>query len=177
MSLYFAAIEPQPELSQRVKEIQKDFANRFGARKAFDNFPHITIIPPFSHDEKNESEVVGHFQKTHLETSPFLLKLKGFGSFPNKKNPVIYIEPEISQPLKSLYQSMDESMDSFSYVKNFNPHLTIAYRDLTSENFEKAWKEYSSRTFEEDFVVDRVSLYKHYDRKWNLISSKELRKS
>lgn len=52
MSLYFVAIEPVSELIIKIKEIQRDFAERFQSKKAFQNFPHITIIPPFMHDEK-----------------------------------------------------------------------------------------------------------------------------
>ena len=68
-------------------------------------------------------------------------------------------------------------MESFNYVRNFNPHLTVAYRDLTSENFEKAWEEYEDKDFKERFDVQKVGLYKHFNQRWNLISTKELKKS
>ncbi len=73
MSLYFIAIEPTSDLIKKIKEIQRDFAERFQSKKAFQNFPHITIIPPFMHDEKNESEVLGQFLK--LKFKPNHLKL------------------------------------------------------------------------------------------------------
>ena len=177
MSLYFVAIEPHPELSSRIREIQKDFNDRFQSGKAYCNFPHITVIPPFMHDEQNESEVVGHFQKTVIENSPFIVSLKGFQCFPNKKNPVIFIHPEMSDALKSIHRVFNESMEHFNYVRSFNPHVTVAYRDLTPENFEKAWKEYEDKNFKEEFKVDKIGLYKHFSQKWNLISIKDLKKS
>lgn len=79
--------------------------------------------------------------------------------------------------MNQLYGEVNSSMECFNYVRNFNPHLTVAYRDLTHENFEKAWKEYENKIFEERFEVEKVGLYKHFDQKWNLISTKELKKS
>lgn len=177
MSLYFVAIEPDAELSAKVRAIQKDFAERFDSKKALNNFPHITIIPPFMHDEQNESEVLGHFHKTNLSSHPFEVQLNGFSCFAKKKNPVIYIKPESSIDLRSVYKEFDENMSAFKYVRVFNPHLTVAYRDLLSENFEKAWNEYQNLSFYEIFRVSEIGLYKHFCRKWNLIASKELKKS
>ncbi len=176
MSLYFIAVIPHEELSNKIRYIQKDFADRFQSSKAYRNFPHITIIPPFAHDEKNESEVVGHFFKTELDVSPFEIQLNNFECFPNKKNPVIFIEPQNKNELKQLYKKFDATMNIFKYISNFNPHLTVAYRDLTFENFEKAWEEYQNKTFEENFLVERVILYKHFNGKWNELASKDLKK-
>ena len=177
MSLYFIAIEPTSDLIKKIKELQRDFAERFQSKKAFQNFPHITIIPPFMHDEKNESEVLGQFLKTEIQTQPFEIILKDFACFRNKKSPVIFIKPSNADSLNQLYEEINVSMESFNYVRNFNPHLTVAYRDLTSENFEKAWEEYEDKDFKERFDVQKVGLYKHFNQRWNLISTKELKKS
>lgn len=64
------------KLSEKIRFIQKDFADRFGSSKALKNFPHITIISPFKFDEINESEVIGNFQKEKISTEPFEIELK-----------------------------------------------------------------------------------------------------
>lgn len=173
MSLYFVAIEPQPELSAEIRLIQKDFAERFNSKKALRNFPHITIIPPFKFDEDNESEVTGKFLKIDLATSKFAIQLKGFSTFQNPRNPVIFIKPEVSAELQELHNTMTKAMP-FNYIENFNPHITVAYRDLTSENFEKACPEYNGKNFERIFEADEVRLYKHFDQKWNLLATRKL---
>lgn len=177
MSLYFVAIEPQAALFQKIKGIQRDFSKRFQAEKAYRNFPHITIVPPFMHDEKNESEVVGHFLKATPLSSPFTVKLNGYGSFDHKKHPVIFIKPEASEALNEIYRVFARFMDCFQFVRNFHPHVTVAYRDLSYENYDKAWKEYAALSFNENFEVSRIGLYKHYEQKWNLLATKELKKS
>ena len=174
MSLYFVAITPHAELRNEIKLIQKDFATRFNSFKSYRNFPHITLIPPFRHDEENESEVTGCFLKADVEMPSFYIQLNGFGSFPNKKHPVVFIKPENSEPLFSIFTEMDKKMSRFGYVSHFNPHLTVAYRDLTFENYEKAWIEYQRLSFQKEFQVNHIMLYKHYNGKWNEIARRKL---
>ncbi|TXF75817.1 2'-5' RNA ligase family protein [Chryseobacterium sp.] len=175
MSLYFVAIAPDSELSDKIRTISRDFLERFESSKAYKNFPHITVIPPFQYDGDKESEVVGKFLKMNLNASPFHIKLCGFSCFPNKNHPVIFIKPENSAELKEVYRQINPAMP-FNYISNFNPHLTVAYRDLSTANFEKAWKEYETKPFDESFLVEKIGLYKHFNGKWNLISEKELHK-
>jgi 2'-5' RNA ligase len=173
MSLYFVAIQPPEDVSNKFRLIAKDFADRFGSSKAYRNFPHITIIPPFQFDDTNESVVIGRFMKIQLSVNPFNLRLNKFNCFPRKKHPVIFVEPENKENLKKLYAEVNQIMRAFNYAEHFNPHLTVAYRDLSHENFEKAWAEYNRKNIDETFVVSRVLLFKHYGGKWNEIAHRD----
>lgn len=173
MGLYFAAVEPQPELSEKIRKEQNYFADKYHAQKASLNFPHLTIIPPFHYDEQNEAEVVGHFKKLVLTQKKFTVQLDGFGAFSNPKNPVIYIKPEYSDELVKVYSEVKAGMP-YPFLDHFNPHVTVAYRDLDFENFEKAWKEFAAKTFSEKFQINSIKLYKHFDKIWNRISERIL---
>ena len=52
---------------------------------------------------------------------------------------------------------------------DFKPHITVAYRDLTPENFSVAWQEYKDKTVNSVFHVDAIHLLEHDRKKWNLI--------
>ena len=56
----------------------------------------------------------------------------------------------------------------------FNPHMTIAYRDLSPELFQQAWHEYKHKKFEAEFEVDAFYLLQHDSKKWNIISTNNL---
>ena len=174
MNLYFIAIAPQQELSEKIRSISKDFAERFESVKAFNNFPHITIIPPFKFPEEKEDLLLNNFSYIKLDESAFELELNSFQTFANRRNPVIYIHPEYSEPLKRLYNELNEFF-YFTPYKNFHPHITVAYRDLTPENFEKAWEEYQHKPFNEKFVVNTVGIYKFTNNKWKLMREISLR--
>lgn len=168
MGLYFIAVVPHKELRQKARVFSKDFAYRFKSVKSFENFPHITIIKPFPFDENKEDVLVEKFSAMNLKSAPFKVILKDFGCFPNKDKPVIFIKPESSTELQQLYDEVQPTMNFHPYAK-MHPHLTVAYKDLSPENFQKAWEEYKSKTFEDSFLVDKICLFKHENKKWNLL--------
>ena len=144
MSLYFIAVVPHKELRKKAKVYSKDFAERFYSLGSYKNFPHITLIKPFPFDENKEDELVDQFSEMDLKTTSFIVDLNNFGCFPNKNNPVIFITPENKEELQKLYDEVQPKMNFHSYAK-LTPHLTVAYRDLSPENFSLAWEEYQSK--------------------------------
>ena len=164
---------PHNELRKRAKNYSKDFAERYNSVKSYRNFPHITVIKPFHFEEKEEETLVKKFSEMKLKSSPFKITLKNFGCFPNKNNPVIFIKPENTEEFQQLYDEVQMQMNFHVYEKQ-SPHLTVAYKDLSPENFHKAWQEYETKTFEDSFLVDKICLFKHINGKWNLLKIKDL---
>ena len=172
-SLYFVAVVPHEELRLKARMFSKDFAERFDSVKSYINFPHITIIKPFEFQEIKEKYLIEKFSSMELKSSPFEVFLDGYGSFKNTKNPTIYLKPKNAEEITRLYEEVQQQLP-FYPVTTFHPHLGVAYRDLTLENFQKAWTEYESKFFEDSFIVDKVCLYKHFEGKWHLIKTKNL---
>jgi len=117
--------------------------------------------------------LVDKFSEMDLKITSFIVDLNNFGCFPNKNNPVIFITPENKEELQKLYDEVQPYLNFHSYAK-LNPHLTVAYRDLSPENFKLAWEEYQSRNFVDSFLVDKICLFKHDNGKWNLLKIKNL---
>lgn len=174
MSLYFIAFEPPPEVAEKIREITKDFAERFGAERAHNSFPHITLIPPFNYDGQNESEVTGRLMKMELTVSPFEIYLRNFNCFNKPKSPVIFLEPEANTTLQKLYLEVNAAMSIFNYAQHFHPHLTVAFRDLSPQAFINAWSEYRYKKADFHFRVERISLYKHSHGKWCPVVHRDL---
>jgi 2'-5' RNA ligase len=122
-------------------------------------------------------ELLRWFNDLHILQKQFSIQLKNFGAFNNKRNPVVFIQPVITNELKSLQQQLIASFNSVfpgnvhSTDLDFHPHMTIAYRDLSPEMFNKAWDEYKDKSFDEAFEVDAVYLLQHDSKKWNIIST------
>lgn len=172
--LYFIAIYPPKEIIEEVKVFKKDFAQHYGNSKALKNDAHITLFPPFSRELELESDIFTAFQKIDTQMSPFEIELNGFGSFPNPKNPVVFIHPESNSNLTELYARVKQQFNFAKY--SFNPHMTVGYRDLTWENYLKAWENYQSKDYKTRFLVDRITLLRH-DYRWIPIAEKTLAKS
>lgn len=166
MSLYFIAVVPDETLHRKIREVQADFAARFSARKALANFPHITLIPPFRREA--ESNVIERFMELSLRKEPFDVELCNFGSFQNRNNPVIFIELGHSADLFSLQRFFAEKFPVNYNI--FHPHITVAYKDLSMENYDAAWEEYIKKVFSGTMRISSVHLYRHSDGKWNDIA-------
>lgn len=169
--LYYIAIYPPLEIIDEIRVFKEDLFENFDNSKALKNDAHITLLPPFSRELSLEEDIHVAFRKINTEISPFEIKLNGFASFANPKNPVLFIKPEENENLKLLHQNVTEQ---FRFNKNaFNPHITVGYRDLTFENFEKAWSKYQHLDYQTKFLVDKISLLR-FEGKWKVITEKDL---
>lgn len=178
-SLYFIALIPDRELRIKTNAFKKDF-KRFGCDKATKVYTHITLKAPFKCSGSDREEVLSWFSEMQLRQKPFHLYLNGFGAFHNKHSPVVFVNPVKNGELTRLQR---ELMSGFNGIlpanvhavdRSFNPHMTVAYRDLTPENFSRAWQEYKEKPFYDVFDVHAVYLLEHDRQKRNLISTHNL---
>lgn len=169
--MYFIAIYPPQEIVEEVKAFKKDLALNYENSKALKNDAHITLFPPFSRALELESDIHAAFQKIDTNLSPFEITLNGFGSFPNPKNPVIYVHPEPNENLHILYERVKQYFNFIPY--SFTPHITVGYRNLSYDNYLKAWEIYREKEFKTKFIVDKITLLRH-DQEWIPIAEKRL---
>lgn len=170
--LYFIAIYPPQQIINEVKVFKHDFVMNYNNSKALKNDAHITLFPPLSRDFELEEDILAAFQKINTQSiSPFEITLNGFGSFPNSKNPVIFVQPEPNQNLIDLHSKVKEKFNFINHT--FNPHMTVGYRDLSFENYIKAWEIYKDKEYKTNFLVDKILLLR-YDEKWISIAKKKL---
>ncbi|WP_370897515.1 2'-5' RNA ligase family protein [Chryseobacterium gossypii] len=169
--LYFIAIYPPRQIIDEIRVFKRDMALHYNNSKALKNDAHITLFPPFAREPELENDIIEVFQKINTNMSPFEIVLNGFGSFPNPKNPVIFVQPENSENLKLLYNRVKER---FSFNKHsFTPHMTVGYRNLSFENYLKAWEIYKTKSYKTKFLVDKILLLRH-DENWIPIAEKKL---
>lgn len=171
--MYFIAIYPPQEIIEEIKVFKKDLATNYANSKALKNKAHITLFPPFSRETELEEDIHIAFQKINTEITPFEVELDGFGSFSNPKNPVLYIQPKENIHLAELYHRVKEHFNFAPY--SFHPHMTVGFRDLTWENYLKAWEKYETKEYKTKFIVDRILLLRH-DGQWIPIAEKKLKK-
>jgi 2'-5' RNA ligase len=174
-NLYFIAIIPPQEIRESVAAIKQDFAERFKSSKALKVIPHITLKAPIKFPTEQHTELLRWFALTPAVNS-FQQTLKDFGCFANKRNPVIFIEPVMNESLKQLQKNvLNHFIKSFGKEQvaqneyKFNPHMTVAYRDLQFYQFKIAWGEYQTRKFEVTFEVTSFHLLQHDGKKWESV--------
>lgn len=171
--LYFVAIVPPEKIQSELTHIKLHFKNNFNSQHALKSPPHITLIPPFRFNSDEESILAQSLDKYCKTRSFFEQNLSGFGAFHPK---VIYVGVVKNNELSKLQSQLSVSFRSMLNLKEkqkreypFFPHLTVAFRDLTVENFKIAWKLYSHKKIDYKFNVEDICLLKHDGKIWEII--------
>jgi 2'-5' RNA ligase len=54
--------------------------------------------------------------------------------------------------------------------RNFQPHITLAYKDLKAEHFEEVLAFAKKNAISADFLVDRAYLLKNVEGRWKVVA-------
>jgi 2'-5' RNA ligase len=170
--LFFIALLPPQEIQDSITEIKHFFAEHYGSRAALKSPPHITLQPPFKWVTAEIGKVEESLEKFAIAHHPVPITLSGFAAFPPR---VIYANPLKTQALLDIQQDLMADVetnlgiiDPVAKSRSFTPHLTVAFRDLTKENFKAAWPEFKTRQLYFEFIISQLTLLIHDGQKWNI---------
>ncbi|MEQ8927148.1 MAG: 2'-5' RNA ligase family protein [Fulvivirga sp.] len=170
--LYFIALLPPEPIYSEVSELKKYMSTEYGSKAGLRSPPHITLHMPFKIKEEKEHDLKASITELAQATNPFTVYLNGFGHFRDR---VIYIHIENSDELTLLFHSVNEVMKKVFNVFNsdyknrgFNPHMTLAFRDLKKQVFHNAWPEFEAKTFVKHFRAESLCLLKHNGESWGV---------
>lgn len=161
--LYFLAILPSHAIQQEVTAFKQTARERFGSGHALRSPPHVTLIPPFR-SARTDFTWLQPFARTQ---PPFSVRLQNFGRFGNR---VIFVRVEPNPALSACQARLAQfCLDQFGVqpgARPFQPHLTVAFRDLQRSVFADAWAYFAVQFYERQFTADAVTLLKHTGQGW-----------
>jgi 2'-5' RNA ligase len=173
--IYFIALLPNAEVGKEIIRLKQEFAEKYEARKALRVLPHITIQVPFTANPELEKSLCPALSTFAASIPPFEIKLKGFGGFSFNRRKVLYINVEKNEGIVHLHQQMIDFLRkdfTFSHMLaryGFNPHISLAFRDLSDREFNLAMEEYRPRSFEASFQVRNLYLLRHTGTSWEVL--------
>ncbi|MEH1772483.1 2'-5' RNA ligase family protein [Nostoc sp.] len=174
MSRFFIALVPPQDIQDYTNQIKQYFADRYVSSGALKSPPHITLQPPFEWADANLPLLEASLKEFASGQQPVVITLRGFDAFVPR---VIYINVVISQKLLTLQANLmayTESnlgiVDKVSKIRPFAPHMTVAFRDLTKQNFKAAWPEFEKRQLHFEFTANQITLLLHDGKRWNIKS-------
>ncbi|WP_255578632.1 2'-5' RNA ligase family protein [Chitinophaga sp. sic0106] len=178
--IYFIALLPTAEVGKEIIKIKQEFAEQYGPLYALKVLPHITLQVPFTADpalEKAFCDELTEFAKTQ---APFEVSLNGFGTFPNKQNRVLFINVEKSETMSAMHRQLINFLRKefgFSTMlarTGFTPHVTVAFKDLDDDQFNKAWPEYENKEYQATFKVNNLYFLRHNGKSWEVLQKCKL---
>jgi len=171
-ALFFIAIIPNKSIAAEIYEFKNYASEEFMSKRALSSPAHITIYPPFRMGQQMKISIDSELNKLADKQDSFYITLNSFSNF---RKQVIYVDVEKSDTLNKLYYCIKERMDEIllgkiEKEKPFHPHMTIAFRDLTKENFIPAWSYFEKQDYFRVFESKSFYLLRHDGKKWNVIN-------
>ena len=177
---FFIALVPPPEIQAAINEIKDYFKRQYDSRKALNSPPHITLQAPFEWSTEQElNELVEGLKGFASERKgEIAIALRNFGAFPPK---VIYVDVVQNPELMALQHELATLMETkYGIVdrryRSFCPHMTVAFRDLTTTAFHQAWPEFQQKTLAFDFTAQNLTLLRHNGQRWQVYQNYPLSK-
>ena len=172
MDLYFIAIIPYSELREKIKKVKERMKSEYGAGHALKSPAHITLQMPFKRNSEDETLISEALRRFVTGEKSFTVDLDGFGAFAPR---VIFIKISEPEPVRALHSRLREVLmtelhfSEAEIMKDVQPHITVATRDLAKEAFSEAWTELQKEEFKASFDVRSVFLLKHNGRNWDIL--------
>ena len=172
MNMYYIAIVLPKELDEQIIKFKYYMLEKYEAKVGLKSPAHITIVPPFWLHPEREDGLRSDLDSLAAQLQPFPLSTHDFSAF---KPRTIYIDVAPSEPLKEVKKKADRFFAERAEYgikpenRDFNPHITIATRDLHKAAFAEAWPYFKDKEFRKDWTVEGLSLLRHNKKNWDVI--------
>jgi 2'-5' RNA ligase len=169
---------PPAELANKIHSIRKEFSKQFDSHKALKPPVHITLFDPFQIPIDLSSgfeRYISRLQHWASGQLPFKIDLRNFNFFSSPQQPVVYVDVVRSLRIINFRSSFIHELAKYHLTDtgsgSYKPHITIGYRDVTSEAFPAIKNYYSKQTFSSSFVCDSFYLWKHDGKNWQVVQT------
>lgn len=122
--------------------------------------PHITLLGPTVVEPAELAEVSAHLERASHTARPFVLHLRGTGSF-RPVSPVVFIQVvEGIGECERLESTVRSGPLAQALRFNYHPHVTVAH-EVPEAALDQAFVDLAG--FEARFVVSAIQFYEHGD--------------
>ncbi|GAA4200844.1 2'-5' RNA ligase family protein [Pedobacter jeongneungensis] len=164
-NLYLVCLVPPVSIIEDIDEIRHYISEKFNVHESLKRPAHITLYPPVM---LSSQEAEKRFFKALEDASfnvPFTQVLKNFNSFPEH---TFYLDVERNEGIMTLEKQISKELQPLKLIEKkekFNPHLTLAFRDIKAV-FKQIADDFKDRKFKREFSVSSFSVYKHQNKRW-----------
>jgi len=161
---------PPKDILVEIEEFKKICMKKFNSKHALRLPAHITLVSPFHSEEQDFFSLKSVLRE--ILKKDITVELNGFSYFEKR---VIYVDIRRNKELFRLKKRVDDKIEKIYKKKliddNFLPHITVASKDLTEENFTLAWKYFKDIEYKRIFKAKKIVVFKLEDSGWEKIIS------
>jgi len=151
------------KISKEILKIQKKIAKKYKTHHSLESNlgPHFTITHQENVNERNLKKIEKIVHEISQTIKPFKVKINSFQRF--YKNRVIYAKVAKSKELDNLHKKLSYRLSKFGKVRllrKYTPHISLAYKDITKENYRAAFKEFKNKKIFYEFELNKIYIGK-----------------
>lgn len=156
-------LPPDPARAQ-VRAMQQELHDRFGLKKAMRPPVHISLPADAPTAAEEADRLIEVSRAYAARSAPIAVELTGFQAFGNR---TISLRIRDAEPFRNFWRPFREKlMAGFGFsaddlTARINPHVTVAFRDLTPLIFDVLWPELQRHDFQASFTLHALQLYKY----------------
>jgi len=169
--LYFIAIVPPEPILSEIETLKQALAKQYDTHVALKSPAHITLYKPFEWKKAEEQQLQEVLEDFAKQQAPLEIELSGYDCFAPR---VLFVHPVEHPLLTHIHQALVRSLKEKlglkryeNYPKPFRAHLTIANRDISEANFNKAWATLQQRSYNRIFMAKGFVLFRHNGKNWD----------
>jgi 2'-5' RNA ligase len=174
MGKYFLALLPPMPLAEQLTQLKEQLQERFHVKYALKSPSHLTLKMPFSYNEAKEVQLQEQLMQFLKEQNSFLVQVAGIGNFGQR---VIYHRVIPSEALLTMQVGLRTFCKKSLHLveelsdRNFQPHLTLAYKDLKASQFDEVLAFARDNAVAAEFIADKLFLLKRVAGRWKILAS------
>lgn len=165
-NLYLVCLVPPISITEDINEIRTYISDKFNVHESLKRPAHITLYPPVKLSDYNTEKSFFEALTDASFHQPFTQVLRNFNSFPEH---TFYLDVEQNEGLMLLENQINKALKPLKLIEKkekFNPHLTLAFRDVKPPVFKQISAKFKDRKFKREFLVSSFSVYRHMDKRW-----------
>lgn len=171
--LYFWAIVAEGQLLNDLTLLKQLAADEFGSQRALRSPAHITLIRPIRLSPEKLATTRQFIQKIAAETNSFHIQLNGINGFPPR---VVYVDVDLNPALNALQHDLmlafqEHQLIKTSTVNIFHPHVTLAFRDLSADQYEPALRFFDKMNLNFTMSAHAITRLRHHPDGWQIEES------
>lgn len=174
---YMLILNPHEELRERIASLRERFNKDYQVAAGLRATPNLALVN-FMQYEMMEERILQKLRLIGLGFPPFKVELKDFGSYPSH---TIYLQVTSKLPIEKLVKEVKTETQALMKLNRDTkphflqePHFTIGMK-LKPWQYEKAWVEYSHKSFSGRFIADAMLLLKRLPgERWQIAERIEL---
>jgi 2'-5' RNA ligase len=153
------------DLNQRIEPLRQTISEKFQSSEGLHWPPHMTLRSGFVVPESDVRKLISSFRIFLQAVEPITVKLEGFKFIDDYKTNQWITSPYIAginvvydSRLKKFHERLMEFKDFSSSSGEYNPHITLAYNDITKDTFPKIKRYLEGFRFSYKLNINEVAL-------------------